>query len=136
MLIGLSLWRKNLVLSLTVFHSANYLIKVRRVLAGSAKKRYYSKYPKFRIMSENSQESHKETAYEEVKMFLYSLFLGLNYFSNSKNKKGSCKHGNGMKNVCLCIYETKVWTISTLRNLFYKSYFAFVREKRGFKKRR
>ena len=40
-------------------------------------------------MSENSQESFMETASEEVKMFLYSLFLGLNYFSNSKNKKGS-----------------------------------------------
>ena len=87
-------------------------------------------------MSENSQESHMETAYEEVKMFLYSFFLGLNYFSNSKNKKGSCKQGNVMKNVCLCIYETKVWTISTLRNLFYKSYFAFVREKKRIQKER
>ena len=64
-------------------------------------------------MSENSQESFMETAYEKVKMFLYSLFLGLNYFSDSKNKKGSCKHGNVMKNVCLCIYKTKVWTILT-----------------------
>lgn len=104
MLIGLSLWRKNLVLSLTVFHSANYLIKVRRVLAGSAKKRYYSKYPKFRIMSENSQESHMETAYEEVKMFLYSLFLGLNYFSNSKNKKGSCQNMAMLWKMFACAY--------------------------------
>ena len=31
-------------------------------------------------MSENSQESLMETAYEEVKMFLYSLFFRLKLF--------------------------------------------------------
>ena len=136
MLIGLSLWRKNLVLSLTVFHSANYLIRVRRVLAGSAKKTVLFKVSEIQNhVWKQSRKSYGNSLWGGKNVPLL-VFLGLNYFSNSKNKKGSCKHGNVMKNVCLCIYETKVWTISTLRNLFYKSYFAFVRFKKRIQKER
>ena len=52
------------------------------------KKKNYSKYPKFRIMSEHSQESRMERAYEEVKISFTHFSFGLNYFSYSKNKKG------------------------------------------------